>query len=658
MKQLELKDFLNYTYLASLTTSPAKKHMAFIKSVGRYDENDYVHDLYLSDGLTHKRIFDLGNDSRYFWETDDTLLLPLARLESEKEALKAKHSVFYRYDIHSGELNHAYTFKFPVGSLKVIDENHLLLSGSLSVTDHVFLDGDDDARSKYNAEVESSSFFEVFEEIPFYSNGGGFNQAKRSQLFIYTIDEDRYVALSDKNEDISLYHFDKEKQCMIYAREVATGKPDFYQDIYLYDFTKNEETALYTQHNFSFSSVFMIHQTIYAFGSNLNDYGINQNGDLYQITHNALIKVQDFGLSAWGSIGSDVRYVDSITSRVVDDVYYFVGTYRDRTVLYSFDGTSIKRAFDAPGSLDGWIKFNDEFYGIGLYNNNLQELYRLDLANNAVTMVSEFNQSILKDTYIAKPEHFEYTHDGQLLDGWVLLPQDYDPTSSYPAILDIHGGPKTIYSDVFYHEMQVWANKGYIVFFTNPRGGDVYGNEFMDIFGRYGDVDYADLMKFTDIVLDRYAIDPKRVGVTGGSYGGFMTNWIVGHTNRFKCAATQRSISNWISFYGTSDIGFYFADDQTAADPLEDTEKMWNQSPLKYARNVKTPLLFIHSDEDYRCPIEQGMQFFTYLKENGVDTRFVWLRGENHGLSRNGKPKARIKRLEEITNWMDKYLKL
>lgn len=657
MKQLELKDFLNYTYLASLTTSPAKKHMAFIKSNARYDENDYVHDLYLTDGSTHKRIFDLGNDSRYFWETDDTLLIPTSRIESEKNALKAKHSVFYRYDIHSGELNHAYTFKFPVGFLKVIDDNHLLLSGSLSVTDHVFLEGDDEARSKYNAETEANTYYEVFEEIPFYSNGGGFNQAKRSQLFIYTIDEDRYTALSDKNENISLYHFDKEKQCMIYAREVAMGKPDFFQDLYLYDFKKNEETALYTKHDFSFSSVFIINDTVYALGSNLQKHGINQNSDLYQITHNALIKIQDFGLSAWGSIGSDVRFDGSVTNRVVDDIYYFVGTYRDRTVLYSFDGTSIKRAFDALGSLDAWVKFNDDFYGIGLYNNNLQEFYRLDLANNTVSRVSEFNRSILKDTYIAKPEHFEYTNDGQLLDGWVLLPQDYDPSQSYPAILDIHGGPKTIYSDVFYHEMQVWANKGYIVFFTNPRGGDVYGNEFMDIFGRYGDVDYDDLMKFTDIVLDRYAIDPKRVGVTGGSYGGFMTNWIVGHTDRFKCAATQRSISNWISFYGTSDIGFYFADDQTAADPIEDTEKMWHQSPLKYARNVKTPLLFIHSDEDYRCPIEQGMQFFTYIKENGVDTRFVWLRGENHDLSRTGKPKARVKRLEEITNWMDKYLK-
>lgn len=656
MKKLELKDFLEFTYLASLTTSPAKKHMAFIKSRARYDENDYVHDLYLSDGSTHKRIFDLGNDSRYFWETDDSILLPLARSESEKNSVKAKKSVFYRYHLESGELTHAYTFKFPVGSLKCIDDNHLLISGNLNVGDHVYLDGDDEARSSYNTQLEADTYFETFEEIPFYSNGGGFNQAKRSQLFIYTIDKDAYHPLCSKDEDISLYHFDKEGQRLIYAREVASGKPDFYQDLYLYDLTKGEETLLYSKHDYSFSKAFILNDTVYAMGSTLKEHGINQNSDLYQVTHDALIKVQDFGLSGWGSVGSDVRYAGSVTDRVVDEVYYFVGTYRDRTVLYAFDGSSIERAFDAPGSLDGWVKYDDAFYGIGLYNNTLQELYRLDLEHNTVTPVSTFNQAALEGKYIAKPEHFEYTNDGQLLDGWVLLPQSYDASKSYPAILDIHGGPKTIYSDVFYHEMQAWANQGYIVFFTNPRGGDCYGHEFMDIFGQYGGVDYDDLMTFTDIVLDRYAIDRNRVGVTGGSYGGFMTNWIVGHTDRFKCAATQRSISNWISFYGTSDIGFYFADDQTAADPLNDTEKMWQQSPLKYARNVKTPLLFIHSDEDYRCPIEQAMQFFTYIKENGVDTRFVWLRGENHDLSRTGKPKARVKRLEEITNWMNKYL--
>ena len=164
-------------------------------------------------------------------------------------------------------------------------------------------------------------------------------------------------------------------------------------------------------------------------------------------------------------------------------------------------------------------------------------------------------------------------------------------------------------------------------------------------------------MVFTDKILSEYPIDKKKVGVTGGSYGGFMTNWIVSHTQRFAAAATQRSIANWISFYGTSDIGYYFAQDQTDANPYHDLDKMWEQSPLKHAMNIQTPLLFIHSDQDYRCPIEQAMQLYTVIKEQGVETRFVWFKGENHDLSRTGRPKGRIKRLQEITDWMNKYLK-
>ena len=163
-------------------------------------------------------------------------------------------------------------------------------------------------------------------------------------------------------------------------------------------------------------------------------------------------------------------------------------------------------------------------------------------------------------------------------------------------------------------------------------------------------------MAFTDLIVKKHpSIDQTRMYVTGGSYGGFMTNWIVGQTDRFKAAATQRSISNWLAFHGTSDIGFYFSQDQTAGHPNTDTSKLWDQSPIKYALNVKTPLLFIHSDLDYRCPIEQAMEFYTILKQNGLETKLVWFKGETHELSRSGKPQARIKRLTEITQWFNQH---
>jgi dipeptidyl aminopeptidase/acylaminoacyl peptidase len=197
-----------------------------------------------------------------------------------------------------------------------------------------------------------------------------------------------------------------------------------------------------------------------------------------------------------------------------------------------------------------------------------------------------------------------------------------------------------------------------MVFFCNPRGSDGRGDKFADIRGKYGSIDYEDIMRFTDLVLDKYPfIDEDRVGVTGGSYGGFMTNWIIGHTNRFKAAVSQRSISNWISKFGTTDIGYFFVEDQIGSTPWDDLDKLWDHSPLKYADRVVTPTLFIHSEEDYRCWLVEGIQMFTALKYHGVDARLCIFKGENHDLSRSGRPKSRLRRLEEISKWFDKYLK-
>jgi len=292
----------------------------------------------------------------------------------------------------------------------------------------------------------------------------------------------------------------------------------------------------------------------------------------------------------------------------------------------------------------------------GMYDMRLQELYRVE--QGRAVRLTAFNEEALAGKYIAPCEPLSIESRGWRIDGWVLRPRDFDPKKRYPAVLDIHGGPKMAYGPIFFHEMQVWANRGYFVLFCNPYGGEGRGNAFADMRGKYGTIDYDNLMDFTDAVLARHSqIDPARVAVTGGSYGGFMTNWIIGHTDRFACAATQRSISNWTSFVGTSDIGPTFGLDQTGADSATDVKRMWDCSPLKFADRFRTPTLIIHSDEDYRCPLEQGLQLFAALCGRGVPARIVRFRGENHELSRGGKPQHRLRRLREITDWFDKYTK-
>ena len=280
------------------------------------------------------------------------------------------------------------------------------------------------------------------------------------------------------------------------------------------------------------------------------------------------------------------------------------------------------------------------------------DFYKLDYETLAVT---HFNDAMLRGKYVAQPDPLNLTAGDHEVHGFILKPMDFEAGKKYPVIFDIHGGPKTVYGPVFYHEMQYWASRGYFVIFCNPTGSDGRG-AFMDIRGKYGTVDFDDLMAFCDAALAKYPeMDADNLFETGGSYGGFMTNWIIGHTDRFRACASQRSISNWTSFYGVSDIGPDFSEDQCGSTIWPDVEKFWWHSPMKYADKVKTPTLFLHSLEDYRCPVDQGYQMYSALIAHGVESRLVLFRGENHELSRSGKPKHRIRRLNEITGWFEQH---
>ncbi|MSA72198.1 alpha/beta hydrolase family protein [Holdemania massiliensis] len=291
--------------------------------------------------------------------------------------------------------------------------------------------------------------------------------------------------------------------------------------------------------------------------------------------------------------------------------------------------------------------------------NALQALVTVDLKTKKLKTEKDWNQAALLDRYVAQPQYFPFSSRGRRIDGWVMPPINYDSSQQYPAVLQIHGGPNLAYGEVFHHEMQMLASAGYFVLFCNPVGSVGRTDEFADIRGRCGDEDYQNLMDFISAVLPAFpAIDSKRVAVCGGSYGGFMVNWIIGHTSQFVCAVSQRSIANFMTIYGLSDFGYYFVRDQLAAEPLSEAGQaaIHQQSPIRYVGNVQTPTLFLHSDQDWRCPLSEGLQMFTALTDLGVKTRMVcFFQGENHELSRSGKPQARQRRLFEIQSWLDQW---
>jgi dipeptidyl aminopeptidase/acylaminoacyl peptidase len=207
-------------------------------------------------------------------------------------------------------------------------------------------------------------------------------------------------------------------------------------------------------------------------------------------------------------------------------------------------------------------------------------------------------------------------------------------------------------------ENQLFAARGYAVLCVNSRGSGGYSEEFADIRKHYGERDFRDLMEAVDYAIkNRKFVDPERLGVTGISYGGFMTNWVVGHTDRFKAAVSVEGISSWFAMYGTTDIGFYFAPDQIGGEPWNNVEGYVEKSPLVYADEVKTPIMFIHSMEDYRCWVDQALSFYTALKAQGKETQLVLFLKGSHTFGWSGKPSHRIKKLEHTLNWFKKYLK-
>jgi dipeptidyl aminopeptidase/acylaminoacyl peptidase len=273
--------------------------------------------------------------------------------------------------------------------------------------------------------------------------------------------------------------------------------------------------------------------------------------------------------------------------------------------------------------------------------------------------ITAFNDTLFGELTLAAPEYMPYTGaDGWPMDGWILKPHDFDPNRKYPLILQIHGGPQTQYGYGFFHEMQMLVAQGYVILYTNPRGSCGYGYEFANsVRGDWGEKAAIDILNGVDALLQQGYIDEQRMGVTGGSYGGYMTNWLISHTDRFRAAITDRSVTNLATMFGASDVGWDLGYDNMDTTPWEDLERYMNMSPIKYVQNIHTPLLIIHSENDLRCGIEQAEQLFAALKWMGRDVKFVRFEGQSHGLSRGGHPKLRLERLQYIKDWFEKYLK-
>ena len=344
---------------------------------------------------------------------------------------------------------------------------------------------------------------------------------------------------------------------------------------------------------------------------------------------------------------------------------YFQVSHHGDTVLESISRKggrkSLKMVVGDMGVV-GSFNFDKEQSKLAYFHADMKDpgqVWVRNMKTKALKKLTHVNENLLKRIDLGEVEEVWFKGaDKNDLQGWILYPPGFDKKGKYPSILEIHGGPRVQYGNFFMHEFFYLTAYGYVVYFCNPRGGHGYGEKHSkSIWNNWGTVDYKDLMVWADFMGRKPYINKKKMGVTGGSYGGYMTNWIIGHTNRFKAAVTQRSVSNLISMWGSSDFNWVFEVEFGGESPWDNFKNYWRQSPMKYIGNVKTPTLVIHSEQDLRCAIEQGEQVFIALKKLGIDTEMVRFPEEPHGLSRGGRTDRRIQRLKHILRWFDKYLK-
>ncbi|WP_318614683.1 S9 family peptidase [Sporosarcina sp. YIM B06819] len=441
---------------------------------------------------------------------------------------------------------------------------------------------------------------------------------------------------------------------------------EFRQPLFIVDIETKEETVLIEEQGHYGGAQFSYDNRYIVFAGSDRSYENATHDDLYVYdTQLATLMNLTEGLDAPVGDYAIADHQQGASAPVAvwtkdNQLYFQLSTMGDVQLYFATLEGELYPATPDNEHVYGYdVAVDGEFALVAVSNAvNPGELYKQTITTGERLTLTSFNATYLDDVELVEPEAIFYKGATDWdVHGWLMKPAGYEEGKKYPLIVEIHGGPHAMYGNTFFHELQLLAAQGYGVLYVNPRGSHGYSQEFVDaVRGDYGGGDYKDIMAGLDYVIaENDWIDTDRLGVTGGSYGGFMTNWIVGHTDRFKAAVTQRSISNWISFFGVSDIGYYFSEWQIDAD-MTDVDKLWEHSPLKYAKNVETPLLILHGEKDFRCPIEQAEQLYITLKSMGKVTEFVRFPDASHNLSRTGTPNLRVTRLDEITGWFERYL--
>lgn len=662
-RALKTDDFAKLDVYSDPQFSPDGTTYAFV-STSVNKEKKYVSHLYLqhlNEEKASQWTFGDHKDSHPRFSPDGSQLI----FQSNRSGVPQ----LWLFNLNGGEPKQLTTFKNgatnPTWSQ---DGKKIIFSASLDKDDDVKKQFEQTKEEREKAHKEKQKEPLIVNELSYKSDAKGFHDQKRTQIISYDIENETYTQLTTEHKHHSFQDISPDGNTVLFAGNLNEDADyELTNDLYLLNTATKEVKQLTngkgSYHSARFSPkgdkvVSLGHEYEYAGATQYELYVF----DLTTYERTCLSGDWDFQLG--DVMIGDMRLGQSesgpLWSKDGKEIY-FIGTAAGATALYQVD---------LEGNRSTLYENDNHVFGFSYQSKEKQFILGIStptdpgnfhLLNNQSELnpLTDANEAFLNDVALSTPEALTVTaEDGWKIHGWLLKPYGFEKGKKYPLVLEVHGGPHMMYGQAFFHELQLLAAKGYVVLYTNPRGSYGYGQQFVDaVRGDYGGKDYSDLMDAVDYALENYSfIDEERLGITGGSYGGFITNWVVGHTDRFKAAVTQRSISNWLSFYGVSDIGYFFTKWEHGYNLLDDPKKLWEFSPLKYAENVKTPLLILHGELDYRCPIEQGEQLFITLKHLRKEVEFVRFPHANHELSRSGHPDMRIERLNHILRWFETYL--
>ena len=636
------QDLRKFVFISDPQMSPDGSKVAYVHTSIDYEENDYVKHIWLHDvstGRDTQFTYGAGKDSNPRWSPSGNKLLFL----SSGRQPDSKNDLYLIYS-SGGEAQKVASLETGVsGPIWSPDEKTILFS------------------SRVWEPRKPESDVVVVKRIWFKLNGVGMFAGKRVHLFTVKATGGKPRQVSKGEFDVGAYAWSPDGKEIAY---VTNKEPDqdtsHIRDIYVMP-ARGGEAKKITGSVHEISSISWSRHGLAYFGSDWHAHG-STNTDIWvmQPGEEPVNVTEGFDRSLERGIGSDLRIGTPGLGPVWDpdgeEIYFNTGEVPHSSIYkVNLAKREVERLTEGV-TVDGF-SYSDGFNHVAYNAMTSTEPCELYVDDEKVT---GFNARHLKNLRLSPPEHYTWVNElGESIDGWVMKPIDYKDGEKYPTVLQIHGGPLGIYGDGIYQEFQLLTSAGYAVIYTNPRGSGGYGEEYASTLnGRHGTVDYRDVMDFTQDAIGRFSfIDADRLGVSGGSYGGYLTNWIITQTDLFKAAVACRSTCNRYSHHGYSDFGFKHGESGNMGYPWRDEEKLLSQSPLRYAANVKTPTLFIHSENDLRCTIQQGEEFFVALMELGVDTMMVRFPDENHELSRSGKPKHRVERFQHILRWFDKYLK-